>query len=243
MRPLLFILLMLAALPTAAQYTTQGKIEYERKVNIHALFDESEDKDWYEKIKASIPKFYISYYNLFFTPEQAIYKPGREVPGAIKTYQGGPATENVVKTDLANQRVVARKAIYEKKFIVTDTARKLQWKMLDEIRTIAGYKCRKAVSKICDSVYIIAFYTESIIPAAGPEMVGGLPGMVLEFAVPRLHTTWTATHVETTIPSATDFDINTKGTRVTQKELYETLQTGLKDWGKTGQRNIWWSML
>jgi GLPGLI family protein len=37
--------------------------------------------------------------------------------------------------------------------------RNYQWRITDETRTIAGFECKKAVTKICDSVYVVAFYT------------------------------------------------------------------------------------
>ena len=127
--------------------------------------------------------------------------------------------------------------------MVEDSARKIDWVVKDEIRTIADFKCHKAVGKICDSVYVVAFYTEDIVVSGGPEMFGGLPGMIMELAIPRLHTTWTADKVELVPPKETDFMMPDKGKKVTEKELYETVKTSFKDWGKMAPRNIWWTVL
>ncbi len=121
--------------------------------------------------------------------------------------------------------------------------RKLLWKERGEIRTIANYKCHKAVAIICDSVYVVAFYAEDIPASGGPEMFGGLPGMILELAIPRLHTTWTATKVEVTTPTEADFAISEKGKKVDQKGLFDAIQAGIADWGKWGTKNIWWTVL
>ncbi len=67
--------------------------------------------------------------------------------------------------------------------------------------------------------------------------------MILELAIPRLHTTWVATKVEAMVPQDADFIIPEKGKKVTQKELNETIQSSLKDWGKWAARNIWWVSL
>jgi GLPGLI family protein len=90
---------------------------------------------------------------------------------------------------------------------------------------------------------VVAFYTEDIIVSGGPEMFGGLPGMIMELAIPRLHTTWVADKVELIAPKETDFTIPEKGKKVTEQELYETVKTSLKDWGKMATRNIWWIVL
>ena len=226
-----------------AQFVMAGKIEYERKINIHAEMEEMEDNEFIMKYKAQIPKFTSSYFNLVFDTGRTGYKPGRETENPFKMFGSGPATENIVYTDLNGKRVKSYKTVYEQKYLVQDTLRKLDWKEKDEIRTIAGYKCRKAVSIICDTVYVVAFYAEEIPVSGGPEMFSGLPGMILELAVPRLHTTWVATKVETNRPLDTDFTNPEKGKKITQKELNEAIKDSFKQWGKSASRNVWWVAL
>lgn len=234
---------------TNAQFTTAGKIEYERRVNIHAQMKEMEEEQgsnpFMEQMKAKIPKFNSSYFDLIFDTSHSIYKPGKEVEGSnpFKMFGGGPATQNIVMTDFTAKTIKANKKVFEQKFYVEDTMRNIEWTVKDEIRTIANFKCHKAVGKICDSVYVVAFYTEDIIVSGGPEMFGGLPGMIMELAIPRLHCTWTADKVELIAPQETDFVVPDKGKKVTEKELYETVRSSFKDWGKMAPRNIWWSVL
>jgi len=247
MKPTLIILyiVLLLNVTVKAQYTGQGKIEYERKINVQRQFDDMEDNEWIQRIKSQIPKFKVSYFDLYFNTSKMLYKPGKEAPDnkAFTMFGNGPASDNIVYTDVKNKRVQASKQVYEQKFIIQDSMRKLKWKITDEIRTIANFKCRKAVSKICDSVYVVAFYTDDILVSGGPEMFSNLPGMIMELAIPRLYTTWVATNVELTPPKETDFTIPEKGKKITQKELTEKLQASLKEWGKSTQRNIWWCML
>lgn len=241
----LIILTVLLSFTAKAQFTLYGKIEYERKVNIYAQMAEMDNNEWFERMKSQIPKFMSSYFDLSFDTSRSIYKPGREVEGQsqFRMFGGGPATENVVMTDFKAEKVKANKKVYEQKFYVEDTMRKMEWVIKDEIRTIANYKCHKAVGKICDSVYVVAFYTEDIAVSGGPEMFGGLPGMILELAVPRLHTTWVATKVDAVYPKEADFVVPDKGKKVTQGQLYDDLKSSFKDWGKMAPRNIWWCML
>lgn len=234
----------MCAVTTNAQFVTAGKITYERKVNMHAQMEEMEDNEWFARIKSQLPKFMTSNFELVFDSTHVGYKPGKEIEGQPKNPFGeGPATTNVVYTDLAAGSVKSAKTVYEQKYLVQDSLRKLAWKEKDEIRIIAGYKCHKAVSIICDSVYVVAFYAEDIPTSGGPEMFSGLPGMILELAVPRLHTTWVATKVEMKAPLATDFTIPEKGKKTTQKELNESIALSFKAWGKMASRNVWWVAL
>jgi GLPGLI family protein len=246
-----FLLLSYIILLSAAahgQFTMSGKIEYERKVNVHAMMKDYETDDggdsWYQRMKSSTPQFNVTYFDLLFDTTKSIYEPGRELENAPKGYNGNnPAADNIILTDFSAQKVKGVKNVFEQKFFVRDSIRKIDWKVKDEIRTIAGYKCRKAVGRICDSVYVVAFYSEDIVTGGGPEMFGGLPGMILELAIPRLHTTWTADKIELLTPKETDFTIPEKGKKVNEKELFETIQTSLKDWGKWGTRYIYWAVI
>ncbi|RYD55286.1 MAG: GLPGLI family protein [Sphingobacteriales bacterium] len=245
----LFILLcafLFAGPATNAQFTFQGKIEYERKMNVHRTIDgmDEDDKSWAEKFRSTLPKFHTSYFDLYFSPGKTLYKPGREVEDNPKMWFATPPDiESIIYTDTKAGSVKANRKIYEEKFLVQDSMRKLKWKIHNEIRTIANYKCRKAVSKICDSVYVVAFYTEDIPVSGGPEMFSGLPGMVLEVAIPRLYTTWVATKVDMITPKTEDFAVTDKGKKVNMSELHETVYSSLKRWGKSSQRYVWWSVL
>jgi GLPGLI family protein len=79
--------------------------------------------------------------------------------------------------------------------------------------------------------------------SGGPEMFSGLPGMILEVAIPRLYTTWVATKVEVYSPKAEDLKTPDKGKKVTQKEMYESLLSSIGKWGKWAARSVWWSVL
>jgi GLPGLI family protein len=242
----LLIAIIYNTLPAFAQFTFQGKIEYERKMNVHRTIDnmDEDNKQWAEKYRSQTPKFHTSYFDLVFSMGKTSYKPGREVDGNSKLWFATPPDmESRIITDMKTASVKASKQVFEEKFFVQDSMRRLKWKIHDEIRTIANYKCRKAVSKICDSVYVVAFYTEDIPVSGGPELFGGLPGMILELAVPRLYTTWVATKVELITPAETDFAVSEKGKKSNMKELHEVVASSLKRWGKESQRFVWWAVL
>jgi GLPGLI family protein len=225
-----------------AQYTFQGTVEYERKVNLHRLY---EDNEWFANMKDNVPRFKDAYFNLYFHDGETLYRPGREVdaPKGNSWFNGTPAPENVVKTDFKSGTVAAYKPIFEEKFLIEDSLRKMDWRITNEIRTIANYKCRKAVGKICDSVYVVAFYTDDIPVSGGPESFSGLPGLILELAIPRLYTTWIATKVDVIPPAAEAFAFKAKGKKTDPKKLFTDLQETFKDWRQEKERYLWWCYL
>ncbi len=244
---ILIIALISCATISNAQtiFLAKGKIEFERKINVHRQFetDNEEDAAWYKEFVATLPKFHNSYFDLYFNDDKTVYKHNRDGDGPKNFWGMGPAKENTIQVDLSTGMATSAKRVYEQNYLIQDSVRKLEWKISDETRTIAGFECRKAVARICDSVYVVAFYTDEILVSGGPESFSGLPGMILGLALPRLYTTWFATKVLLVEPTNADLAAPTRGKKISQKSLETTLQSSLKDWGKEGQRNIWWAML
>src|SRR5688572_977022 len=118
MKHTIYILLMLLAyIPAQAQYTTKGKIEFEKKMNMHRQFQDESDgsnNEWFEKIKSQIPKFNVSYFDMYFDTDKVLYKPGKEGQ-EFKMFGEGPATKNIVFTNLAESKVNSLKQVYEAK--------------------------------------------------------------------------------------------------------------------------------
>lgn len=226
-------------------FIKKGKIEFERKTNTHRLYFTGETDSWAEEFKKLIPQFKTDYFDLIFTEDKTLYKPGKE-PEVQKTgFFESPATENVVYKDLNQHTSVSQKQVFESQFLISDSIRALKWKLEPETRTIAGFECRKAITRICDSVVVVAFYTDEIVPSGGPESFSGLPGMILGLAVPRLYTTWFATKIEI-INDSDEKKIAppAKGKKATQKEMVGNIHAAIKNWGdKYLNSSIWFVTL
>jgi GLPGLI family protein len=245
-RIFLYISFLLLTVVTYAQTTfiKKGKIEFERKTNTHRLYFAGEDGSFMEEFKKLIPQFKTDYFNLLFTEDKSVYKPGKETDAPKTGFFESPANENIVYKDFNQQIAVSQKQIFEGQFLLSDSLRKAEWKILPETRTIAGFECRKAITKIADSVVVVAFYTEEILPSNGPESFGGLPGMILEIAVPRLYTTWVATKLEL-INEADEKVIAppTKGKKSNLNDVTSKVNDGIKDWGEKYRGRIMWFVM
>jgi GLPGLI family protein len=183
------LLTLLSTNSKAQDFITRGKIEFEVKTN-NKLMSVEEDDDDEQIFSTQIPAFTIHYQDFIFSGNQMIYKKGRKGNNAF-------APEGSVFTNLNSGEVIRQTWEDEKNFFVyRDSTKKIKWKIQNEIRKIAGFECRKAVGRIYDSVYVVAFYSAEIIPQGGPELFSGLPGMILGLAIPRWHTTWFATKIE-----------------------------------------------
>jgi GLPGLI family protein len=216
-------------------FLSQGRIEFEKKVNLYAQIDDEDDQTWKELMKKMMPQFKVSYFNLEFNGKKTLFKPGRENTDNNKLWQQ-PAEDNTVFTNLADSMSTTQKNVFEQTFLLHDSTRKIKWKITDETRNIAGFDCRRANALVMDSIYVVAYYTDQIITTGGPESFNGLPGMILGLALPHEHITWFATKVYTDNITDTQLIPPAKGKKTTAPALLTTLQDLMKDWGKWGKR-------
>lgn len=231
--------------PSPAQnaiFLSQGRIEFERKINLWAQIDDETDDAWKDIQKKMRPKFKSSYFDLYFNNSKTLYKPGRDNPDNNKLWQT-PADDNTVFNDLAEKLTISEKNIFDQRFLVQDSARKIKWKITNETRNIAGFECRRANAIIMDSVYIVAFYTDEILASGGPESFSGLPGMILGLAIPHEHMTWFATKVYAEDVPVSVLTAPAKGKKINNAAMLLELKDALKDWGNWGKIYIKASML
>jgi len=246
MRKLFYLIFFTSPFLSKAQqkFIYEGTIEYERRINVHRQVPEDEERsEWFKNFVKTMPPFNSSTFTLQFRENQSIYKISGEYTTIQMDWIMGPAKENTVLTNFETHTRTSSKKVFETSFVIADSLNNIEWKITEEKRTIAGMECRKAVGKICDSVYVTAFYTDEIPVSGGPESFEGLPGMILGLAIPRLSTTWFATKVQLTKTVDKDFAISNRGSKTDKAKLTATLQSSLKNWGKYGQKNIWWVML
>ncbi|MBX9734659.1 MAG: GLPGLI family protein [Chitinophagaceae bacterium] len=239
-----FFMCCITTVQAQINFIQSGRVEYEKKVNQHKDFEDDPDDVWNKERMKVIPKFVTDIYELRFNNTKSFYKLAKENPDNKYMMWGGrPSETDGVVIDLTNNQVSAQKEIFENTYLIKDSIKTYDWRITDETREIAGFECRKAVTKICDSVYVVAFYTDQIPVSVGPENFGGLPGLILGLAIPRLSTTWFATKLELVDPSVTQLSPTQKGKKVTRLQMVAELQKGLKDWGKEGAKRMWLAQL
>ncbi len=243
MRTLLLIIFGSVMLHAGAQtqFIKSGRIVYERKINQHKPFEEqAANNSMFQQMMKVYPKILTDMYELRFTDTRSVYKLVKENPDN-KYLNGGtkPVETDGVVHDIKAGFVSTQREVFENTYIIKDSLRNLEWRITDETREIAGFECRKAVTKICDSVYVVAFYTDQIPVSSGPEEFGGLPGMILGLAVPRLYATWFATKLELVEPTLTQLTPPQKGKAVNWLQLNAEVKKGLGRWGKDAERIVW----
>lgn len=238
-----FFMLTAVSLGQEAHFTTSGIIEYEKKCNMYALIRKEINKnneDWlakpFEEYQKSNPQFKVLKSTLKFGNNKTLFTPViDEDEKRNGWFDLQMATQfNTIYSDLNTDMSIAQKTVFEQTFLLKDTTRKINWKITDETREIAGYTCRRANAIVMDSIYVVAFYTDKILVTGGPESFTGLPGMILEVALPHENVSWIATKVtDITIPEA-EIVPPKKGKAVNKQSYKETLNKAMGDWGTWG---------
>lgn len=153
----------------------------------------------------------------------------------IRTFGGG--ADDVTFCDFEKARKVELREFFDKKFLITDSIRRGNWKLSDETQSILNHLCRKATSQrigrrmamnmdngkmerkeVDDTSTIVAWFTTDIPVSAGPEVQGQLPGLILSLETNNGRTVYTALEIS---PKADTGAIKepTKGKKVTSDEF------------------------
>ena len=242
---LVFSMLFLGfSTPTFAQhayFVETGKIEFEKKVNMFAkLKDRTKSSSFgeriYEEYRKNEPQFVTSKSTLIFNSEKSIYS-FEDQENQKRGFFSDPwlMVKNTVYRNFKTDSLVSIRDVYGEEFIVSDKKQDILWKLTSETREIAGYQCRRANGLIRDSIYVVAFYADEIIPSGGPESFSGLPGMILGLALPHENITFFATKVELTKPELNiPLVLPKKAKKVTGVEYESFLKKAMIGWGEWG---------
>lgn len=246
---LLVISIIALALPSEAQqFISSGRIIFEKRTAQLTFFESlinEGDNVFLAEMKKSYPKIVADFYRLEFNDKESVFRLDRETEGnKYIMMESRPNDKNYVKQNFVDQSTIMRQQIFENSYLIKDTLKKYEWKLTGEIREIAGFVCKKATTKIGDSVVVVAFYTDEILTPGGPYNFNGLPGMILGIAVPRLHMTLFATQIELVNQLPTiSFPTETKAKFVNFSKVQSDIEKGIKDWGKYGNALRWESLL
>lgn len=165
----------------ATDQPSSGVIIYESKVNLHRRLTGEQ-----EKMKAMVPEFRVTRFQLAFSGLISLYKPILEdekeemSSGGIKIQMHQPYSETY--TDAAQQNTTRMIEFMGKDYLIEDSLTIQPWKLGDEVKEISGFNCRMAHytdTTRNDTQEITAWYTPELPPFIGPERFNTLPGTVL----------------------------------------------------------------
>ncbi|SDH45690.1 GLPGLI family protein [Pedobacter terrae] len=210
-------------------FVAHGQFEFERKINTYPIYEgllldnknvKEEDKaKSFIDFKSKNAQFLSTTFKFSFNHNTWCYE---FYEGDNKNFLSGAAFDNIIYGNIDTDNYISQMNVFGNKFIVSDSLRKIKWRLTDELREIAGFQCRRANASLNDSVYVVAYYTDQIPLKSGPEMFNGLPGMILGVFLPNEHISWFATKFNGNVLDVKQYnEVNAKIQRKTYEDTYK----------------------
>lgn len=228
--------LLVVNLLTAQQ--KEGKVVYERTIQMQIQIADN------DQVAHMLPKTRTDKFELNFANNKSLWKHAEEeienndISGnGMQIKVMTPGQDDIVFNDFDASRKTEQRSMFDKKFIIEDSIKKLNWKITGETKTIAGHLCQQATAQrvsmsmrmninngvmerkeVTDTSNIVAWFTTDIPVPAGPEFQGQLPGLVLALDINNGKMVYVATEVKEKADIAS-IKAPTKGEKVTLEEF------------------------
>lgn len=234
-----FLLLLAAALFPLSTFAQQGTVYFDETIKL-----EIELPPEMASMRDQIPNSTTASKVFFFSESGTLMKnaPREEGEEGGVTVGGdgfmmrmmGPGdVDNQIFRDLENERIVEKRDFLGRTFLITGEPETFAWKLTGEQSEFLGFACMKAVA-VRDSSVIEAWFTPEIPIAAGPDIYGGLPGLILVVSVDDGQRTITAKEVTFGDLEEGVLTPPTEGREVTREEFDRIVDEKMKEMG--GQR-------
>src|SRR5882672_9002501 len=126
----------------------EGKVIYQRTMQMQIQINDN------DQLSSMLPKSRTDKFEMSLGNNQSIFKHVEEEQqndefggNGMNIRMVGPGMDDITYCNYDNSAKTEQRELFGKKFLVSDSIRKLNWKMGDDTKTIAGYTCRKAVAQ------------------------------------------------------------------------------------------------
>ncbi|MGI8582846.1 MAG: GLPGLI family protein [Chitinophagaceae bacterium] len=234
----------------------EGKVIYQRTMQMQIQINDN------DHLQQMMPKSRTDKFELTFGNNQSLWKHVDEDDnndemggGGMQLRMVGPGQNDIVFHDFTAAKRTEQRDMMDKKFIVTDSIRKLNWKLTGETETMLGHVCQKAIAKrtgkrtqmtmdngkmerkeINDTTNMVAWFTNDIPVPAGPEVQGQLPGLILGLEMNNGRMVYKALEISPKVDVAGIKEPN-KGKKVTPDEFVKEREKMMAEMQKNNQGN------
>lgn len=153
----------------------EGKIVFERKVNLFKKYTNKSTQDYIKEEN----KYRTERFTLYFNDSISVFLPEETFERDRLSWT---TNSNTIVQNLKTDEIRALYSFSGTPVPVKDSLQKRQWKLTDKSRLICQIECMQAFYDVDDSTRIYAWFTSAITPNIGPESYSGLPGGILGLA-------------------------------------------------------------
>ncbi|WP_400262198.1 GLPGLI family protein [Sphingobacterium sp. SG20118] len=230
----------------SAQYAffpSSGTVTYERKFHLRNYlnrnFMNKPDLEAWDKISVEAavkngPVEMITHHSLKFFDDETVFETIKEdYPANYRNvfWHSPFIADSKTYINLKDSNFFKLLPFGDEELLMKDSLPHVKWKYTDEYRNIAGYDCRRANGIIQDSIYVVAFFAGQIPVPVGPELIHGLPGLILGVSIPSMNVNIFATKVElTNTPVSAVLTKKKKVVAEPKTAIIAKLKTSVYDW-------------
>lgn len=188
-----------------------------------------------ENMKNMVPEFVVSKAELNFSGDESTYQNVKE-EGDVRDQAGGEmgngnriimkmgGDDACTYRNYATGLVTEQRQMGPRKYLIEDSLHRIAWKMNEDTMTIHGFLCRKAAATNPQGKPMIAWYTEDIPVSCGPEIFGGLPGLILSLDINDAEVRYTAITVTPGDAAKETVHAPREGKKITRKEFQHMME-------------------
>ncbi|MDZ7896915.1 MAG: GLPGLI family protein [Arcicella sp.] len=179
---------------------------------------------------------------LYFNDKGSYYTHSDQLASWEEKYDFSGRKETFgIKRDFEKNTMTEAFEMAGKTYILEDSLKTLNWKILNDIKDVAGHICMKAmVEDTIKKQKIIAWFAQDIPFNAGPERLYGLPGLILELNINDGAVIIEATKIEPLkITTQMDLPKKLKGKKVNELAYQDILRKFIQEKIKE-ERNPFW---
>ncbi len=246
-----FALIALLSVQTLTAQQKEGMVTYERTMQLQLRIDDN------SHMEQMLPKTRVDKFELSFGNNQSLWKhvdeevvPEEAGGGGMRISMIGPGMDDIIWCNFDAARKTEQRTMFDKKFLVADSIKKLNWKITGESKTILGHLCQQAIAQrfgkrtmmninngvmerkeTNDTTNIVAWFSTDIPVSAGPEVQGQLPGLILALDMNDGRMVYKALEISPKVNLASIKEPS-KGKKVTQDEFRTETQKMMEEMQK-----------
>jgi GLPGLI family protein len=255
MKRILLVLFVSSTCLYSFSQQKEGKVVYERTSQIQIRIHDN------DQAEQNMPQTRTDKFELLFGNNQSLWHiseeetPPDEGPGGgVQIRMIGGGTDDISFYDFTKGTGTEQREMFDKKFIISDSIKKLNWKLTGETKTILNHPCQQATSQrigirtmmnmdngkmerkeISDTSAIVAWFAPDVPVAAGPaEYQGQLPGLVLEIDINKGRQVFKATEISAKADLAAIKEPRS-GKKVTRDEFRKETQKMMDEMQRNNQ--------
>jgi GLPGLI family protein len=224
-----------------------GVIQFEDRMNMHKRLPPDR-----QEMKAMIPEYRTTKFQLIFNLEESLYKPIIEdeedqefsnAGGGMRMRFRTPNVETYLNYNTG--KFVQKQEFMGKEYLIEDSVKVSPWKFGTETKMILGYECRQAY--YTDEVQlnvngevrtekreITAWFTDKIRPFLGPERFNSLPGTVLALDINGGERVMVAIKVDLRELKKNELKAPEKGEKIAQEAYRKMVEEQMKRMSTNG---------